>query len=117
MWPGGNAGACPDSNHTIALNDNAPWQQLAHLPAGSCALSIPPQGPVLLRLAYHDAGAFSTRDGQGGANASIQFELDRPENTGLKRGWNVIQQVGEAAVRFAVSVPCGTWSDSIISVA
>lgn len=48
---------------------------------------------MLLRLAYHDAGTFSTQDGRGGSNASIQFELDRPENTGLKRGWNVIQQV------------------------
>lgn len=51
------------------------------------------QGPVLLRLAYHDAATFSAQDGKGGANASIQFELGRPENTGLKRGWGVIQQV------------------------
>lgn len=51
------------------------------------------QGPVLLRLAYHDAATYSIRDGNGGANASIQFEFDRPENTGLKRGWGVIQQV------------------------
>jgi L-ascorbate peroxidase len=47
----------------------------------------------LLRLAYHDAATYSVKDGKGGANASIQFEFDRPENTGLKRGWNVITQV------------------------
>jgi L-ascorbate peroxidase len=51
------------------------------------------QGPVLLRLAYHDAATYSIKDGKGGTNASIQFEFDRPENTGLKRGWGVIQQV------------------------
>lgn len=51
------------------------------------------QAPVLLRLAYHDAGTFSQTDGTGGLNASIQFELDRPENFGLKRGWRVIQEV------------------------
>lgn len=48
---------------------------------------------MLLRLAYHDAATHSMTDGTGGANASIQFELDRPENFGLKRGWNVIEQV------------------------
>ena len=51
------------------------------------------QGPVLLRLAYHDAATYSAKDGTGGANASIQYELSRPENTGLKRGWGVIEQV------------------------
>eukprot|EP00878_Enallax_costatus_P007044 GHUV01007382.1.p1 GENE.GHUV01007382.1~~GHUV01007382.1.p1 ORF type:complete len:195 (+),score=51.74 GHUV01007382.1:153-737(+) len=52
-----------------------------------------PKAPVILRLAYHDAGTYSAAAGNGGANASIQFELDRPENTGLKRGWNLIGQV------------------------
>jgi hypothetical protein len=49
---------------------------------------------VVLRLAYHDAATFSTAAGNGGANASIQYELGRPENTGLKRGWRLIEQVG-----------------------
>lgn len=52
-----------------------------------------PKAPVILRLAYHDAGTFSAAAGNGGANASIQFELDRPENTGLKRGWKLIEQI------------------------
>lgn len=48
---------------------------------------------MLLRLAYHDAATYSIADRKGGANASIQFEFERPENMGLKRGWNVVQQV------------------------
>jgi len=51
------------------------------------------KAPVILRLAYHDAGTFSKIVGDGGLNASIQYELDRPENFGLKRGWNVITQI------------------------
>ena len=47
---------------------------------------------MLLRLAFHDAATFSkSGGGDGGANASICFELDRPENAGLKRGWRVIE--------------------------
>ena len=48
---------------------------------------------MLLRLAFHDGGTFSSAQGGGGANASIRFELKRPENSGLSRGWNVIEQV------------------------
>ncbi|KAF6258420.1 heme peroxidase [Scenedesmus sp. NREL 46B-D3] len=50
------------------------------------------KAPVMLRLAYHDAATFSAAAGDGGPNASIQFELDRPENSGLKRGWKLIEQ-------------------------
>ena len=50
------------------------------------------QAPVLLRLVFHDAGTFSKSEGQGGANASVRFELKRPENSGLGRGWKVIEQ-------------------------
>ncbi|EFJ46823.1 L-ascorbate peroxidase, partial [Volvox carteri f. nagariensis] len=46
-----------------------------------------------LRLVFHDAGTFSFPPGNGGLNASIQYELDRPENAGLKRGWRIIEQV------------------------
>ena len=45
------------------------------------------QAPVLLRLAFHDAATFETSAGDGGANASVQYEFARPENRGLKRGW------------------------------
>ena len=45
------------------------------------------QAPVLLRLAFHDAATHDVAAGDGGANASVQYEFSRPENTGLKRGW------------------------------
>ena len=45
------------------------------------------QAPVLLRLAFHDAATHEVSSGDGGANASVQYEFSRPENTGLKRGW------------------------------
>lgn len=51
------------------------------------------KAPVLLRLAFHDAATYRLSDGQGGPNASVQFELDRPENTGLKRGWSSVVEV------------------------
>jgi L-ascorbate peroxidase len=41
----------------------------------------------MVRLVFHDAGTFSAATGDGGVNASIRFELDRPDNFGLKRGW------------------------------
>lgn len=44
------------------------------------------QAPVMLRLVFHDAATFDERAGDGGADASVVFELDRPENKGLKRG-------------------------------
>lgn len=56
----------------------------------SCSVSL--QSPVVLRLVFHDSGTYNTAADNGGANASIQHELERPENFGLKRGWKVIQQ-------------------------
>ncbi|KAL0576522.1 hypothetical protein V5O48_005467 [Marasmius crinis-equi] len=35
-----------------------------------------------IRLAYHDAATHNVEDGTGGLDASIRFELDRPENIG-----------------------------------
>lgn len=49
------------------------------------------KAPVMVRLVFHDAGSYSATAGDGGVNASIQYELDRPDNFGLKRGWNVIE--------------------------
>ena len=45
------------------------------------------QAPVMVRLVFHDAGSYEAAAGDGGVNASIRFELDRPDNFGLKRGW------------------------------
>lgn len=63
--------------------------------------------PVVLRLVFHDSGTYNIAAGNGGANASIQHELERPENFGLKRGWKVIQQ--------AMSSIQGTAADGLVS--
>jgi hypothetical protein len=63
----------------------------------------------MLRLAYHDAGTFSKKAGDGGLNASIQFELDRPENFGLKRGWRLVEQVRGSRVVVVVCVCVCVW--------
>lgn len=62
-----------------------------------------------MRLVFHDAGTYSQSAGNGGANASIRFELERPENFGLKRSWRVVEQVGACmGSRRLGPVPC-TW--------
>jgi len=48
------------------------------------ASAAPLQAPVLLRLVFHDAGTYAATAGDGGANGSLRYELDRPENRGLK---------------------------------
>lgn len=50
------------------------------------------KAPVALRLVFHDAATYDVAGGNGGMNASIQYELDRPENFGLKRGLGVVEQ-------------------------
>ncbi len=45
----------------------------------------------MLRLVFHDAATYDASAGDGGADASVRFELDRAENFGLKRGWRVIE--------------------------
>lgn len=54
------------------------------------------KAPVLLRLAFHDAGTYDAATDTGGANGSIRFELSRPENGGLKRGMRCIDEVRDA---------------------
>lgn len=51
------------------------------------------KAPVLLRQVFHDSGTYNIADSSGGPNASVQFELDRPENRGLKRGWSTVEEV------------------------
>lgn len=53
------------------------------------------QTPILLRLAFHDAGTYNAADGTGGPNASVQFELARVHNRASVRrfGWPLILRV------------------------
>jgi len=54
------------------------------------------KAPAVLRVAFHDAGTFRVASGDGGANASVAFELDRPESFGLKRGLRPIMEARAA---------------------
>lgn len=57
------------------------------------------QTPILLRIAFHDAGTWIAADGTGGANGSIAFELGSdPNNTVVRRfGWPIVQQVASTS--------------------
>ncbi|KAK9079494.1 hypothetical protein SSX86_001166 [Deinandra increscens subsp. villosa] len=44
----------------------------------------------VLRLVFHDAGTYELDDASGGMNGSISFELDRPENKGLKKSLKIL---------------------------
>ncbi|MBA0839150.1 hypothetical protein Goarm_004911 [Gossypium armourianum] len=39
----------------------------------------------VLRLVFHDAGTYEMDENSGGMNGSIVYELERPENVGLKK--------------------------------
>lgn len=66
----------------------------------------------LLRLVFHDAGTFDLNDNSGGMNGSIVYELERPENAGLKKPVKILEKVkSEFDGRGQVS-----WAD-IIAVA
>ncbi|KAF3775970.1 putative L-ascorbate peroxidase 6 [Nymphaea thermarum] len=63
----------------------------------------------VLRLAFHDAGTFDVEDNSGGMNGSIVYELDRPENAGLKKSVKVLQKAKvEVDKLFSIS-----WADMI----
>ena len=53
------------------------------------------QTPILLRLAFHDAGTYNATDGAGGPNASLRYELSRVHNRASVRrfGWPLILRV------------------------
>ncbi|KAK4770070.1 hypothetical protein SAY87_030602 [Trapa incisa] len=46
----------------------------------------------VLRLVFHDAGTFEIEGNSGGMNGSIIYELDRPENAGLKKSLKVLEK-------------------------
>ncbi|GJW00641.1 putative L-ascorbate peroxidase 6 [Tanacetum coccineum] len=50
----------------------------------------------VLRLVFHDAGTYDMDDDSGGMNGSIAYELDRPENKGLKKSLKKTEPVSMA---------------------
>lgn len=46
----------------------------------------------VLRLVFHDAGTFDSSENSGGMNGSIVYELDRPENKGLKKFLKILEK-------------------------
>ncbi|KAF2283036.1 hypothetical protein GH714_043375 [Hevea brasiliensis] len=63
----------------------------------------------VLRLVFHDAGTFETVGNSGGMNGSIVFELDRPENAGLKKSLKILEKAKiEVDAKQSVS-----WADMI----
>ncbi|GAB2223385.1 hypothetical protein Droror1_Dr00017526 [Drosera rotundifolia] len=63
----------------------------------------------VLRLVFHDAGTFESADSSGGMNGSIVYELERPENMGLKRSLKVLEKA-KIVVDARQSV---SWADMI----
>ncbi|KAJ3809543.1 heme peroxidase [Lentinula aff. lateritia] len=70
-------------NPQLAYTDKLIYESGLNLLAQGCPsrdnTTVPAQW---LRIAYHDMSTHDVDDGTGGLDASIQFELDRPQNIG-----------------------------------
>jgi len=64
--------------------------------------------PILVRLAWHDAGTHDARSGAGGADGSIRFELELAHgaNAGLVKAVNYLRPIKERYARIS-------WADVI----
>ncbi|XP_057545146.1 L-ascorbate peroxidase 5, peroxisomal-like isoform X2 [Amaranthus tricolor] len=49
--------------------------------------------PIILRLAFHDAGTYDVKAKTGGPNGSIRGELNNPANNGIKVAVDFCEQV------------------------
>jgi L-ascorbate peroxidase len=85
--------ADPEATATTSFPRTLRPDELAAVRRALASAAPKPKAPVLLRLVFHDAGTFDAASGDGGANASVRLELDRPENGGLKRGWRVVEAI------------------------
>lgn len=63
----------------------------------------------VLRLVFHDAGTFEANDNSGGMNGSLVYELDRPENAGLKKSLKIL----EKAKNEVDAIQLVSWADMI----
>ncbi|XP_004292985.1 PREDICTED: putative L-ascorbate peroxidase 6-like [Fragaria vesca subsp. vesca] len=63
----------------------------------------------VLRFVFHDAGTFQLDDNSGGMNGSVIYELDRPENKGLKTPFKIL----EKAKNEVDAVQPVSWADMI----
>ncbi|KAF5748182.1 putative L-ascorbate peroxidase 6-like [Tripterygium wilfordii] len=63
----------------------------------------------LLRLVFHDAGTFEMDGKSGGMNGSIIYELDRPENAGLRKPLKILEKA-RSEMDSVLSV---SWADMI----
>ncbi|XP_010525959.1 PREDICTED: putative L-ascorbate peroxidase 6 [Tarenaya hassleriana] len=63
----------------------------------------------VLRLVFHDAGTFELDESSGGMNGSIVYELERPENAGLKKSIKILEK---AKTRLDAIQPV-SWADMI----
>jgi hypothetical protein len=68
--------------------------------------------PDLLRLSLNDALTYDKGSKTGGANGSVRTELSRPENQGLEKALNVLQDLKKEIDEGAKGGPI-TWSDLI----
>lgn len=67
-----------------------------------------------IRAAYHDAGTFSSTDTTPvGCDGSLQFELDRPENNGLRPAIDFYKQL---ATKFQISMADAIAFGGIVAV-
>ena len=64
-----------------------------------------------MRLALHDAGTYNVVGKTNGANGSIRFELDRPENKDVREAFKSIEKI-KNAVDAKVTQPI-SWADVI----
>ncbi|MDA9097519.1 peroxidase family protein [bacterium] len=67
-----------------------------------------------MRLALHDAGSYNVVGKKNGANGSIRFELDRPENADCKEAFASIEKI-KKKIDAAVNQPI-SWADVIAIV-
>ena len=99
MIPHGSDDVHPTPTHPQATPDTT-MSSKAEVQARGLLIELfrsKPCMPIMVRLAWHDAGTFSAKDNTGGANASIRFEpeISHGANAGLTWATQQLQVCGE----------------------